>query len=352
MVRTAAPLLSALVVVIALALPACGKVLPPMSSSDAQGLLLNARTVARSHDSKRCVELASVLLDRAPANAQALRTRAQCNLAQGHWVAAETDYTALLTVDQADTDARLGRARAYGGLGRAALAYRDITEVVARPSASRSDVLPAVSAFIDLGFFVDADSTISASLKRWPDDSDLYLEKADMERRLNNTEATLAALDRAVQIAPERNHDWPVESRATFLRSIGRDQDAVRDYTAVLRSVPDSVSALMGRASAYDDLGRLALAETDLTKAINLQTAPVPSPPDTLIAALTQRAMLMLRVGRTAEARTDLERARGLVPPSDSAQRGHLQALIDGVAATSQSTSRPQPTGLHATGSG
>jgi len=121
---------------------------------------------------------------------------------------------------------------------------------------------------------------------------------------LGDPEAGLELLDRFVSANPARRYDV-LETRALLLRSMGRSEDAVREYTLALQHKPHNINYLIARATLLESLGRLPSALDDMSRAVEIA-------PHSAHARNTFGYTLTNRTSRHREARRHIRLAVGL----------------------------------------
>lgn len=130
-------------------------------------------------------------------------------------------------------------------------------------------------------------------------------EAGGRERRAACDEALSSEFNRAVRADLLASRGWLSEAENAL-------NEALRDFDAALKAVPNHLAALRGRAHTLSELGRHAEAATLIERAMVLGGRA------TLLA---DRALLRERAGNVAGARADLDGAIAL-DPSNSWARG------------------------------
>ncbi|MEU7582260.1 tetratricopeptide repeat protein [Streptomyces sp. NPDC041068] len=118
--------------------------------------------------------------------------------------------------------------------------------------------------------------------------------------------AALAALDRAVEIGPDRSHIYSL--RGEVHRYLGHYEQAIKDLDRALALDPTDEVALASRGSAHQSLGHGDAALADLERALELA-------PD-YVWALVHRGKVRSDRQEHEQAVTDLNRAAELSPDS------------------------------------
>ncbi|MGH6990523.1 MAG: tetratricopeptide repeat protein [Stellaceae bacterium] len=140
----------------------------------------------------------------------------------------------------------------------------------------------------------------------------------------NQPDRAKAAFDAALGFAP-RNPDFMID-HAEALADGGQYWEAIDDLNRALEIDPDSVDALVFRASAYRHVGgadALDLAQADADRALKLAPNSVPG--------LLERGNIRRLRGDAAGAKTDWQRVIALAPQSQAAHyaRDNLAHIDD-----------------------
>lgn len=151
-------------------------------------------------------------------------------------------------------------------------------------------------------------------------EGDRLLEAGDLDGAVREYSAALAADDR---LRPA------LLGRAQAYEWLGRPRDAVRDLDRLLRHEPDDVDARAMRGRLHIELGRHAAAEADLARAVSLRGDDA--------ELLTWYGYALLTLDRNDRALEVLQRAHTIDPQSDAAldmlawvelELGHLQDAL------------------------
>jgi tetratricopeptide (TPR) repeat protein len=131
------------------------------------------------------------------------------------------------------------------------------------------------------------------------------IETVGRERRAACDEALSSEFNRAVRADLLASRGWLSEAENAL-------NEALRDFDAALKAVPNHLAALRGRAHTLSELGRHAEAAALIERAMALGGRAM---------LLADRALLRERAGNVAGARADLDGAIAL-DPSNSWARG------------------------------
>ncbi len=205
---------------------------------DPAARILRARARLGRGDAAGAEEDLVQALAASPGAIEAHEVRAEAREAQGLWVEAEAEHTAVLEKAQ---DAK-----------RAAAAQR--RRARARARASKID---------------EALADYDALLARDPADSGLAVERAELLLGAGRLEDAMAATARALENNPR---DALVKSlRSRVLLKKGDPEGAIREATEALAIDPQQAAALVARGEAYLKAGRKAEAAADWARAIELR---------------------------------------------------------------------------------
>lgn len=139
------------------------------------------------------------------------------------------------------------------------------------------------------------------------------IEAEGRERRAACDESLTGELNRAVRADLLASRGWQSEAERAL-------KEALRDFDAALRAVPNHLAALRGRAHTLSELGRHAEAAALIERAMAIGGRA------TLLA---DRALLRERAGDIAGARADLDGAIALDPSNGWARGTRARFLQD-----------------------
>jgi putative PEP-CTERM system TPR-repeat lipoprotein len=228
-------------------------------------------------------------------------------LANGEMIAAEAAFNEALRlgVDRAEVIVPL--AQAVNGLGRPQDVLDDVRfPVEGLPRVTRADLLLVkAGAAGDLGKPREAMVAILAARALQPDAPESWLSEVPMRIRARQFSEARSAADRAVSLAPAAAE--PLYVRGSVEHAAGSVAAALDYYERALKLKPAHLESLVARAGIYLDLGRTDEARADLEALRN--TAPR-DPRATYL-----RALLAERQGSAGEARTALADVTALLDP-------------------------------------
>lgn len=306
-------------------------------SSDTAELISRAARLRSSGDTAGALALLDAALEREPDNAEVLRVRGRTRAAAHDFDGARADYdravdldpadqaaavgqgmaaysqgkygeavvslSVALRLDPSDQGALAGRAAAYYQLGRWDRALADYRAIKTSTPDSGFAAYGELSSLIRLDRAEEARGLIDARLDTDPTDATAVDALVRLEKRLGTPGQALPILDRAIAAAPE-NVDL-LSLRGQTRVSVGDVEGARSDFGAIRdmdRNDPDMANTVCwAQAITGFDLEQ-ALADCD--RALSAGEA----------AYVDSRAMVLLQMGRYAEARVEYERAVAAAP--------------------------------------
>jgi tetratricopeptide (TPR) repeat protein len=300
--------------------------------SDTAALIERAGRLSDSGDHDGALALLDAALERDPDNAEAVRARGDTRAAARDFDGARADYDHAVELDPADQAAALGQGLAAYGQGeygdavvsfsvalrldpsdlaalsaRAATYYqlgrwdRSLADYRAFKTAAPDDLSAAygeLAALIHLERGEEARRLIDARLDDDPTDPAALEALVPMVRKAGAPGDALPALDRALEAAPGAAN--LLSLRGQVRAAIGDAEGARADFNALRAKDPNDPDVLntvcWGQALAGFDLEQ-ALVDCDGALAAGEA------------AYIDSRAMVLLQMGRYAEAKAEYERA-------------------------------------------
>lgn len=211
-----------------------------------------------------------------------------------------------LKTDPTYADALVFRARLSLSQMHADAAIRDLNGGLYLAPGNPFLLATRAEYLLDSGDPKAAQRDIVQALQQRPDDVDILWIRARTRMALNQLNDAKADLDRALELEPDERRVRLFRAQVQ-LRS-GEFEAAVADASSLLKIRPD-VSALEVRAVAYTALDRFAEAVADLTALLGEPGTPSQASPQFPHCSqlLVQRAILLVRLGRAADANRDLD---------------------------------------------
>lgn len=301
-------------------------------ASDTADLIARAERLSGSGDNAGALALLDAAIEREPDNAEVLRARGGTRSAKRDFDGARADYDHAVELDPADQAAAVGQGLAAYGQGKyseavvsMSVALRldpaDLTALSARGAAyyqlgrwdrSLADYRALKTAAPDNGTGAfgelraltrlnrdeEARGLITARLADEPTDGVALTALVRLDKKAGKPADSLPALDRALEAAPDGLN--LLSLRGQVRASVGDEAGARSDFAAMRNQHPGDPELLnnvcWAQALAGFDLD-LALADCDAAVAAGEA------------AFIDSRAMVLLQMGRYAEAKADYERA-------------------------------------------
>ncbi len=187
--------------------------------------------------------------------------------------------------------------------------------------------------YAGMGKIEEALADYTAVIEQDPHYSEYHFDRGNLYRRLNRNQEALTDYNNAIRYSPPYPEAY--YNRAGVLSALGREEEALADYNYVLELDPDYVDALINRASMLYERGELEAARRDAEHGLTLSpdnaqflstlgliamaeerpeeaqqafTAALEHDPS-LVAAWTNRAVLLFEQGNVEAAITDLTHA-------------------------------------------
>jgi tetratricopeptide (TPR) repeat protein len=200
-----------------------------------------------------------------------LRLLAKAELRTNHNAEAAASFSALLSQTPDDSEARRGRATAYGRLGNFDGAIADL-DVVLRALPGDVDALKARGvAALKADRFAPATSDFTTVLAHKPKDAEALFFRATARFRGGDVAGALADFD-AVLALHSKDPD-ALAGRGLARVTAGDLANAEADFSAVLATEPKAVTVLTYRGQLRLLRGDYAGALKDLTSALALSSA-------------------------------------------------------------------------------
>lgn len=206
-----------------------------------------------------------------PKNITYLECRAQCFHALKKYPQAIKDFTGCIALSQNNLYLHYDRGQAYSDMGSFDKALEDYERVI------------------------QLAGTDKAQLKRF------YRLKVNALEHLNRTADAEIWCSKILAI--DSSNFEILSKRAGLRRKLGRTKEAIADYTSVLKSVPDDATMLKQRGDTYCEA-------QEWKKAIADYSAAIVEEPELAASIYGPRGKAYLRIGDSAKANADLERAK------------------------------------------
>ncbi len=206
-----------------------------------------------------------------PKNTILIECRANCYHAQKKYQLAIDDFSRCLVFRKLDLYLHYDRGQVYADMGNYEKALADF-ETVIKISGNKKD-----------------------SLKRF------YRLKVNALEHLNRTADAEIWCTKILEIEPTNFE--VLAKRAALKRKLGRNLEAIADYSLILKSVPDDATVLKLRADTYGET-------KEWTKAVKDYTAAIAEEPELAPSIYEPRAKAYLKLGDSAKANADMAKAK------------------------------------------
>lgn len=257
----------------------------------------------------------------APADADALRTRALDRERAGDEAAAVLACTALLALEPDDPVGLhlLGVLRLRAG--RAAQALTLLVRAVAPEPAYAGPWLACGDALLALERAGEALAHYDRGRSLAPGDAGVHVRRSAALLCLDRAQEALDAADEALALAGAAERGAALRRRAGALVALGRPEEALASLDALLAVHPRDAAAHVARASLLLGLARPAEALAAADRALAILPAPAAAD------AQARRGAALLALGEPAAALASLEAALAGVPEHAEAIGNRVVAL-------------------------
>ncbi|MBP9093363.1 tetratricopeptide repeat protein [bacterium] len=206
-----------------------------------------------------------------PKNLTQIECRAQCYHALKKYPQAIRDFSRCIALSKNNLYLHYDRGQVYSDMGNFEKALEDFEIVIQLAGADK------------------------LKLKRF------YRLKVNALEHLNrNVEAEIWC---SKILAIDHSNFEILSKRASLRRKLKRTQDAISDYSAILKSVPDDAAMLKLRGDAYCEAN-------DWKKAIADFSAAIAEEPELASSIYEARGKAYLKIGDSAKASADMARAK------------------------------------------
>ncbi len=96
-----------------------------------------------------------------------------------------------------------------------------------------------------------------------------YMNRAKLYQKLNNHQAAIADLSKAIELAPFNKHLFYL-LRGNYYRKMQKHESAIKDYSKAIEIEPQSINAYIFRGGIYHSLGNYQEGIKDFSKVIAL----------------------------------------------------------------------------------
>jgi tetratricopeptide (TPR) repeat protein len=180
--------------------------------------------------------------------------------AQARYDQAILSFDRAIALQSNFADAYYYRGRAHQAATQNDQALLDFSKVIALRPADPEGWIRRGAIYLDTNGFQAAVDDATHAIALNPNDATGYTLRATALRKEGDAKQALLDFDRAAQLAPSA--DAYFERGATY-QLLGRQQEAVADFTRVIAIIPDLAAPFFARAESRRILGDLKGAEED-----------------------------------------------------------------------------------------
>lgn len=260
-----------------------------------------ARAAARDFDGARADYDHAVDLD--PADQAATVGQGLAAFGQGEYGEAIVSFSVALRLDPSDATALSTRGAAYYQLGRWDRSLADYRALRTVAPDSATGPYGELRALVRLGRDEEARSLITSRLANDPTDAVALDALVRLDKQAGAPGEALSALDRAIEAAPDAPNLLSLRGQ---VRAAVGDMSGARSDFAAMRAMDPADPQLLNNVCWAQALAGFELEQAlaDCDAALSAGEA----------AFIDSRAMVLLQMGRYAEAKADYERALVAAP--------------------------------------
>jgi len=246
------------------------------SSGDADNAFLFGKKLSGSGHMQEAITQFSKAIKLNPATASYYAERGWCYAMKGYRKLAFADFTKAITIDPDCSNAFSYRGELNAAIGFKKKSQEDCNKALSI-GISPIDTMGFLNrgrVYSTLGREKDAGKDFEQALKVIGSSSGAgtYYQKAICEFCFKHSTEALADVNNAIKLE-SLNPDY-IFLRGLIYSSDGKTQEAVSDYTQVLKITPDNLGAKYNRACNYMTLGKNDLAIKELNDDIAYEPCP------------------------------------------------------------------------------
>jgi tetratricopeptide (TPR) repeat protein len=322
------------------------------ADSDVEDLIKRAAKLSDTEDLDGALALLDAAIAKAPDDAKAVKARGEVRLAKDDYASAQADYDHAVDLDPADIDALLGQGRVALADGRASDAVISFSVALRLDPANVTGLWGRATAYYQIGRYdraladyramktaapdmtagpsgelrslykldrlPEARTLIEAMLAKTPTDRTALNSLVWLAKLEGKPQTALPALDGAVEASADSSDLYALRGRA---RVRAGDEVGARADFATLRTLAAGDPVLLNNLCWAEGLAAFdletALADCDLAIAGAEEAGFIDS-----------RALILLHLGRYAEARAAYDQALAAEPNQTSSRYGRGLARL------------------------
>jgi tetratricopeptide (TPR) repeat protein len=257
-------------------------------------------------------QISTLLRDRAPQFAVALRERAETQYLLGKVDATHADLASLIEMRPTDIATLMRRAQIHTDRGRFSEAIADRRRVIDLDPRNAFNMVLLGNLLQTIGDTAGSIDAFSSAVAIRPDLSIAFSSRALVHISAGNSTEALADADRALALG-SRNADAMI-ARARAHLDLGNTAAAQADLDRAIELSPKHFRGYFHRSVMHDRLGDTTVRITDARKALELIEAQKTASP--LLDHWTQsnRAVLLHLAGEPSKALAQIENALEMAP--------------------------------------
>jgi tetratricopeptide (TPR) repeat protein len=211
----------------------------------------------------------AITIDPNYSNAYVRRAYAYTNLEQPEKAVA--DCTKAISIDPKNADAYANRAIAYMHEEKPELAIEDSSQAMRLDPTGHKPYINRAGAYNNLGRFDEALADLTTAIKLDPRDEAAFITRASTEIQLKKYNEAIDDCTHALSFSlVPSSAAVAYGNRGVAYMDLGKNDQAMQDFTAAIRVLPTYRPAYENRADLYDKLGQTSLAAADRAAAEKL----------------------------------------------------------------------------------
>ena len=218
---------------------------------------------------------------------------------KGDYDRAIEDYNTMINLNLNDAAAYNNRANTYGNKGEYDLAIEDYTQAIKLNPRLAEAYNNRGTAYVQTGAIEPAIKDFDKAIELNPGYANAYYNRGVVYGSQDDYERAISDHTQAIELNPDYAEAYC--SRGSAYAKKGMFNCAINDFTKAIELNPNYAIAYCGRGIAYGSQSNDICAIQDYDKAIELY-------PD-YAAAYNSRGLAKHRLGRTGEAKQDLQTA-------------------------------------------
>ena len=164
-----------------------------------------------------------------------------------------------------------------------------------------------------MGRYDDAIADLTLAIGQDPKNPQYYCQRGDLLAKKQSYADAIADYTTALEKSP--NYAWALRGRGQAYLGQGNPKLAIPDLDQALRSKPDDFNLLVLRGRANNHAQNYDAAVADFSQALSAKTKTSLLPSERALL-LSQRGFARLKLGRSSDAKADVDEALRIAPKS------------------------------------